>query len=417
MLLRGVRLKNYRAFVREVSLPLRPLTLLFGFNSAGKSALLRALPLIAESIRSEKGPLSLDGRAARGSTFRDVRTRWLAGERVGFGLDWADRDESIDIEILNLASTQRQVIETFVLRDMRGPALRFEIELADEKTADITNYTLDGMGGHIGFDGWCPARVDGFEGADVVRRLEAVSGALTRLAGSVHWLGALRAPPAARFLPLVGSTDRIADDGSGAIEVLARESLEPGSAVIEEVSAWFERATKHSLDIRQQAFGDQALFYVELRPLRAPFGIHLADTGEGMAQVLPVFTLGALALTGNLGETPILAIEHPERDLHPRAHEHVADHLVEVAGRATVIVETHSENLLLGVQLAIAGGQIKAEDVLVHWVRATDEGPSFVDTITFDEKARPSAWPPGVFAEDRDLARRLIERRHGFASS
>ena len=414
-ILRGVRLVDYRGFVREVSVSLRPLTLLFGYNSAGKSALLRALPLIAESIRSETGPLALDRPAARGSTFKEVRTRWSAGDRMSFGLDWADRDESLNMEITHLASTQREVVETLRLRDAERGELRFEIDLADERATDITTYTLDRERGRIRFDGWYPTIVDGFTRADISERLGATTSELKRVADSVHWLGAMRSQPA-RALPLIGSSTRIAEDGAGTIEVLARESLASGSDVIEVVSAWFQQATRHVLEVQQQAAGGTSLFHVELRPLRAPFGIHLADTGEGMTQVLPVITLGALAMKGRLGETPILAIEQPELHLHPRAHAHVATHLMAVARHATVVVETHSENFLLAVQLAIASGDIPAEDVILHWVQATDEGPSFVETITFDEKARPSAWPPGVFAEDRDLSRQIIEKRHGLAS-
>lgn len=416
MILRSVRLGDYRAFVREVSVSLRPLTLIFGYNSAGKSALLRALPLIAESIRSEIGPLALDRPVARGCTFKEVRTRWSAGDRVSFGLDWTDRDESLDIEIAHLASTQREVIETFRLRDAARGELRFEIDLADERATDITTYTLDGERGRIRFDGWHPSIVDGFARAGVLGRLGAASSDLKRLADSVHWLGALRPQPA-RALPVIGSSTRIAEDGAGTIEVLARESLALGSDIIDVVSTWFQQATRHVLEVQQQAAGGTPLFHVELRPLLAPFGIHLADTGEGMTQVLPVITLGALAMKGRLGETPLLAIEQPELHLHPRAHGHVATHLMAVARHATVVVETHSENFLLRVQLAIASGDISAQDVIIHWVQATDGGPSFVETITFDEKARPSAWPPGVFAEDRDLSRQIIEKRHGLASS
>lgn len=132
-----------------------------------------------------------------------------------------------------------------------------------------------------------------------------------------------------------------------------------------------------------------------------------------MTQVLPVITLGALASLGKLGAAPILALEQPELHLHPRAHEHVARFLVEVASNATVVVETHSENLLLAVQVAIASGQVAAEDVVVHWVRATEEGPSYVETIRFDRAARPSLWPQDVFAEDKALERRILELRHG----
>jgi len=416
MLLRGVRLQNYRAFVREVTISLRPLTLIFGYNSAGKSALLRALPLIAESIRSETGPLSLGGtgRASRGGTFRDVRTRWSPGDRLLFGLDWADVDASLKIEIVHLASTQRQVIETLRLRDTARGELRFELDIADERAADITTYTCDGEHGRIRFDGWLPSQVEGFTRPDVAERLRDAGGALKRVAEAVHWLGALRAQPR-RHVPIVGSKDRIAEDGAGTIESLARESLAPNSDVIQGVSAWFEKATKHTLAVRQQAAGETPIFHVELLPLRAPLGIHLTDTGEGMAQVLPVITLGALAMAGRLGEAPILAIENPEMHLHPRVHADVADHLIAVAKHATVVVETHSENFMLAVQLAIARGQIATQDVVVHWVSSTEEGPSFVETITFDDKARPSAWPPDVFAEDRELARQLIAQRHGFS--
>lgn len=414
MLLHRVRLKNYRAFVREAAISLRPLTLLFGYNSAGKSALLRALPLIAESIRWKTGPLALNGRATPGSTFRDVRTRWSAGDRLSFGLDWSDRDASLDVEIAHLASTQREIIEMFRLRDGELGELCFEVDLADERATDITTYALDDEHGRIRFDGWCPADVEGFAGVGVHQRLTELNVKLKRVAHSVHWLGALRAQPE-RYLPLVRSS--ITENGAGTIEVLARESLSVGSNVVQTVSEWFQQATRHELRVREQPVGGTPHFHVELRPLNAPLGIHLADTGEGMTQVLPVITLGALAMNGRLGDSPILAIEDPELHLHPRAHEEVAAYLVEVAKYATVVVETHSENILLKVQLAIATGKLQPEDVIIHWVRATDEGPSFVETITFDEKARPSAWPPGVFAEDRDLARRLIEERHGLGLS
>ena len=57
--------ENYRAFVDRASLELRPLTLLFGYNSAGKSALLRFLPIIgASSSSGQISPLALDTAAA-----------------------------------------------------------------------------------------------------------------------------------------------------------------------------------------------------------------------------------------------------------------------------------------------------------------------------------------------------------------
>jgi predicted ATPase len=47
--------ENYRAFARAQAIEVRPLTLFFGWNSGGKSALVRFLPLLAESVR-QAGP-------------------------------------------------------------------------------------------------------------------------------------------------------------------------------------------------------------------------------------------------------------------------------------------------------------------------------------------------------------------------
>jgi hypothetical protein len=78
----------------------------------------------------------------------------------------------------------------------------------------------------------------------------------------------------------------------------------------------------------------------------------------------------------------------------------------------TSVIETHSENLLLRVQIAIASGELPADKVIVHWVRPLDRG-SVIDTITFDHAARPlgAGWPPGVFSEDLVQARALLAIR------
>jgi predicted ATPase len=114
-------------------------------------------------------------------------------------------------------------------------------------------------------------------------------------------------------------------------------------------------------------------------------------------------------------------VEHPELHLHPVAHAPLAEFFcgLAVLDRATTaVIETHSENFLLRVQIAIAKGELPADEVIVHWIRALDDG-SVVDTITFDDAARPlgAGWPPGVFSEDLVQARELlaIRKARGYA--
>ena len=68
--------ENYRSFAERTSMILRPLTLLFGYNSSGKSALLRFLPLLAAAVEPGRTACSTSAarpqRATRPSTSSDA---------------------------------------------------------------------------------------------------------------------------------------------------------------------------------------------------------------------------------------------------------------------------------------------------------------------------------------------------------
>ena len=52
-LLRTLSLKNFKGFSDEVRIELRPITLLFGANSAGKSSVLQALQYLREILERQ----------------------------------------------------------------------------------------------------------------------------------------------------------------------------------------------------------------------------------------------------------------------------------------------------------------------------------------------------------------------------
>ena len=68
----ALKLSALRSFRDEAALDVRPLTLLYGFNQAGKSSLLRVLALLADSLQVGAGPLDLQSPALRGATFKEL---------------------------------------------------------------------------------------------------------------------------------------------------------------------------------------------------------------------------------------------------------------------------------------------------------------------------------------------------------
>jgi predicted ATP-dependent endonuclease of OLD family len=93
MSIQSFTLKNYRSFVDRTTIELRPLTLLFGYNNSGKSALLRVLPLIADSLTGQsRTPLALDSPAVRGSHFSELLSCITGTQAFDLEISLADSD-------------------------------------------------------------------------------------------------------------------------------------------------------------------------------------------------------------------------------------------------------------------------------------------------------------------------------------
>lgn len=420
MPLSRLEVEGYRAFADPTALEIRPLTLLFGYNSAGKSALIRLLPLLAASAEpGAEGVLNLDATANRKATFADLKCRFSAKPVMRFALEWDDDAtpvRRVELGILDLVALRRQAVEWLRATNGDGSVLEIQLELPEsEESTPLTRYLFEQgketATADLDFEGIVPSLREGASlPGPIAATLVGVVARLRSLRTSVHWIGSLRVPPP-RLDSLRGPVKRLEPDGARAVHVLA---FDP--EVREDVSSWYQLATKHRLEIVRHAVGNDEQVYPALSHLRAaPALIHLADTGEGMAQVLPVVTLTKMAKRGRLGPGAILAIEQPELHLHPRAHADVGALLSDLASEGTsrTLIETHSENLLLRVQLAILRGEISADRVVIHWLRQQDDGTSVAEKITLDELARPrgDVWPPGVFSEDVEQAREIVLQR------
>jgi hypothetical protein len=129
--------------------------------------------------------------------------------------------------------------------------------------------------------------------------------------------------------------------------------------------------------------------------------VALSNTGYGVSQVLPLVALLALSDPG------IVLVEQPELHLHPKAQAELADLLLEFARRGyQLLVETHSEHLLLRLRGRFARGQarLSASDVRIFFVEKGKQG-SKVTKVDLDDTGRLENWPAGFFgASAEDLA-------------
>jgi predicted ATPase len=418
----SLRLENYRAFADLIHCDLRPLTLLFGYNSSGKSALLRSLPLLAGSLRGTGAPIELEHPAMRGGGFNDVLTRVPIrnSNRLGVAMEFSEmlqgatQNLTVRWSILEAPDLRRQIIENFEVFQTQGGQIEAILDLTSGPTQASINHQIKLNGVDIGsvdlqFQGLLPGSTLRLERGDLNTALTTLRSRLTGSATAVQWLTSVRSIPP-RTQPYPGSPPSfLKPDGNNAFAALAYSD-----SLCAEVSAWFEKHVHQRLVVVPMA--DQ--FQVALETLLEPqVRVPIADVGEGLIQVLPVLVAAAMARQPTRNGARILAIEEPESHLHPRLHAALAERFCTLAALPEppqIILETHSENVLLEVQIQIASGLLDPSRVVVYWVRILEDGRGRVEAITFDQYGRPVAGvalPRGVFAEDMALSKRLFEKQ------
>jgi predicted ATPase len=117
--------------------------------------------------------------------------------------------------------------------------------------------------------------------------------------------------------------------------------------------------------------------------------VSIADVGLAVSQVLPVLVALIVAEPGQL-----VYIEQPEIHLHPRAQWKLAQLIVDTANRAVkLVIETHSSLLLRGIQTCIAKRIISPDRVALHWFERGSDGNTSVSTADLDEEGQFGEWP------------------------
>jgi hypothetical protein len=118
--------------------------------------------------------------------------------------------------------------------------------------------------------------------------------------------------------------------------------------------------------------------------------VNVADVGLAVSAVLPVLVALVQADPGQL-----VYIEQPELHLHPRAQIKLAELVAGAANRGVrVLIETHSSLLLRGILTQIAQDKIPSSRVIFHWFeRNEDSGISTVHSKEPDSAGRVGDWP------------------------
>ena len=395
MELRRFSLERYKGYARRVDVELAPLTILVGPNNSGKTALAQAVALLAGGLASSdsdaREPLPLESFGVRhGETFEDLVTgRAVHGRlRVSATLKGKKGESSLAATITNVVepgrTSERQI------SDWRLQSRGQEIVAERQGFGEMSEYRVSVAGASpllrpIAWRGLLPRQPRTL--ADWLS--PQVDDLRTWTTGIRH----LRCPR--RLLP---SPFRASERAPASIGPDGRDTplaLAADDALRESVRDWYGKTFGVRIDlVAQGRYSD----LVTGAPL-SDADIRIGQAGRGLSHVLPVVVT---ALTARRAGPGVDVIEHPEAELHPAAHADIAELLLEnLAGPLRpLIVETHSEMILLRTRRWVAEGRLPAGHVLVYWVHTEPGRGSLLEKIGIRENGEMETWPDGVFIED-----------------
>jgi predicted ATPase len=180
-------------------------------------------------------------------------------------------------------------------------------------------------------------------------------------------------------------------------------------ALVTQVSAWFENNFAGCKLRVVSAGSEKGTYLIQMnKPDNGSYWVNIADEGMGMSQILPIVIRCIHPVKDS-----IVVVEQPELHLHPAAHEGIAKLFATTSkqNNQRYIVETHSENVILGLREAVVDETVDfcADDVVIYFVDEDDEGAS-LRKITIDANGMLSSWPEGVFNESYDLLQKIITK-------
>jgi hypothetical protein len=424
MRLEALSFSNYKVFPGNEILELRPLTVLIGRNSSGKSVIARLPLLLAQSLSDlAESPLDLEFQGLNfGASFVDLIHNRNPHGAISLGAIFSlDSGDAVELRstIQHFDEYRLQFITRFELRQRNQPPIILTWDGNDPLSDTLYRDRETGTPCHVSFRGLFPHVLDieanqgqstGF--AERIAQIRRLRSHLASTMADITYLGPFRSAPQ-RTYQFPGSVVRsVGLSGVRAPELLADDVLRQRGDVLDTVSQWVARYLGGwSLVILRQ--GDA--FSLALRnPSNPSVEVNLADVGTGIAQALPlVVQRQADVIHHSAGQNHPAArieiVEQPELHLHPGVHGDLADLYVEAVNRqiGQFIVETHSENFLLRIRRRIAEGKLDPDKTLIYWIDDESETGSQIHPIHIDINGEVDMWPYGIFSEDFDEVRAI----------
>jgi len=437
----SIIVKGFKSIKRETEIELKPVTVLAGRNSTGKSAVMQPLLILKQTLESpsDPGPLLLYGDSAKFTESQQLLWHSPSGSMSNsFGIGFRDaegtkvvqtykreRDGVFEVESIEInagAFRQKYVPDVPFDRSLLPPSVKRRwdpflnavLRSRKGKIKVLDPHVVPEPAG-IGLVFGLQLEKTGWSAVPIAPPMQP----LANLAHQLIYLPGLRGSPERDYKTrAVGRAfpgpfhDYVAsiiglwkqEEGGAKLSRLGQDlaTLQLGSRI--DVVRVNDMACRLLIDRRGTTLTSHSSSAM----------VNLADVGLGVSQVLPIL----VALIQAESTKQPVYVEQPETHLHPNAQRQIARLVVRAASHGVrVVVETHSSLFLLGLQTAVAEGLLNPEDLALYWFDQDSHGATQAVKAQLDSMGHFSDWPADfddvVMSADESYLRAVTEKTYG----
>lgn len=413
-----IRIKGYKSLAEETRLEIRPLTILAGANSSGKSSVMQPLLLLKQTLASPSDPgvMEIAGPNVQFTNYEQMfykcpgKGKSAKTMTIGFSAGSIAKPDRLNLTYGLSENGLRLETQEIVMGAGSKDAFKINLSpgrLFDEEIAALPlqaretwkmlgkthkgQFSLKAQVSR-GFMDLVFAREHG-PGLGISALSTGIDKAIRQSLLNVIHIPGLRGNPA-RDYPM-RKTKGPRFDGHFQDYVAGIVAGWKGDEKLSRLSE-----ALHDLGLTWKVVArplDATRVEIVVGRLRnsrqggANDMVNIADVGFGVSQILPALVALETAISGQL-----IHLEQPEIHLHPKAQRNLAKLLGNAAtAKKRLIVETHSSILIRGIQTLVAKGDLDPKLVKLHWfTRNEDTGATRVSSADLDENgAFGNEWP------------------------
>ncbi|HEY3489181.1 MAG TPA: AAA family ATPase [Candidatus Deferrimicrobiaceae bacterium] len=436
----GFSVSNFKAIKKTAEINIKPITIICGKNSSGKSSLIQSLLLLKQTLdapRINAVEMSLEGEYLHYAHLSDIAHGLPQPNSAKIEYRFFVQPDKMPSGYFGIVFRQSGRVK----KSKKGPYVsemywgnkdigHKQIKLENDKLKIGSKVFLDLINEDKSSTYKLPAELtlfrflpeailvetdkgkNRFVGVETSKAIMVYAKELFHFINQIRYLSPLRAVPQRAYLQFSSQDEDIAIDGSNSAMYLwhnkdkkvafAGESKPLLVAVNECLKAI---GLDQEISVKRT---NRILYQLTARlPGSSKKMVPISDVGFGYSQILPMIIRG-LSVRGDI----LTIYEQPEIHLHPSSAGKIADVLFIFAkdGRRS-IVETHSADLINKLRLRIVENNELSKLVNVVFIEPDSTGDVNIRQFEFNEDGMPPDWPDGFLDESQKIAEQIILAR------